>query len=42
MELGAEFENETFHNAQQQLDKVAKLINLDAGIHERLRYPRKS
>ena len=42
MELGAEFDNETFHNAQKQLDNVAKLINLDAGIHERLRYPRKS
>jgi glutamate dehydrogenase (NAD(P)+) len=37
-----EFTNETFDMAQRQLDAVAKLINLDAGIHERLRYPRKS
>jgi glutamate dehydrogenase (NAD(P)+) len=28
--------------AQQQLDDVAKLMNLDTGIHERLRYPRRS
>lgn len=37
-----EFYNETFLNAQKQLDQVAKLMNLDAGIHERLRYPRKA
>jgi glutamate dehydrogenase (NAD(P)+) len=37
-----EFENETFKMAQRQLDEVAKLMNLDAGIHERLRFPRKS
>ena len=37
-----EFYNETFLNAQKQLDEVAKLMNLDAGIHERLRYPRKA
>lgn len=37
-----EFENETFRNAQKQLDHVAGLMNLEAGIHERLRYPRKS
>ena len=42
MTFGPEFENETFRNAQKQLDSVAKLINLDAGIHERLRFPRKS
>lgn len=37
-----EFHNETFLNAQKQLDDVAELMNLDAGIHERLRYPRKA
>ncbi len=37
-----EFYNETFLNAQKQLDNVAQLMNLDAGIHERLRYPRKA
>ena len=39
---GFEFENETFRMAQQQLDDVAVRMNLDAGVHERLRYPRKS
>lgn len=37
-----EFCNETFLNAQKQLDEVAQLMNLDAGIHTRLRYPRKA
>jgi glutamate dehydrogenase (NAD(P)+) len=37
-----EFNNEVFYMAQRQLDEVAELMNLDAGIHERLRYPRKS
>ncbi|MCA9799306.1 MAG: Glu/Leu/Phe/Val dehydrogenase [Cyanobacteria bacterium HKST-UBA04] len=37
-----EYSNETFLNAQRQLDEVAELMNLDAGIHERLRYPRKA
>jgi glutamate dehydrogenase (NAD(P)+) len=37
-----EFYNETFYMAQQQLDAVAKTMNLDTGIHERLRWPRKS
>jgi glutamate dehydrogenase (NAD(P)+) len=37
-----EFYNETFLNAQKQLDQVAQLMNLDAGVHERLRYPRKA
>lgn len=32
----------TFRMAQQQLDDAAKLMNLDTGIHERLRYPRRS
>lgn len=37
-----EYCNETFLNAQKQLDEVAVLMNLDAGILERLRYPRKA
>jgi glutamate dehydrogenase (NAD(P)+) len=37
-----EFYNETFYMAQLQLDSVARAMNLDAGIHERLRFPRKS
>ena len=37
-----EYYNETFINAQKQLDEVALLMNLDAGVHERLRYPRKA
>ena len=37
-----EFYNETFVMAQRQLDEVAKTMNLDAGVHERLRWPRKS
>lgn len=32
----------TFRMAQQQLDDAARLMNLDTGIHERLRYPRRS
>lgn len=37
-----EFYNETFLNAQKQLDEVAELMNLDAGVHQRLRFPRKA
>ena len=37
-----EYYNETFLNAQRQLDEVAEMMNLDAGILERLRYPRKA
>ncbi|MBX2861616.1 MAG: Glu/Leu/Phe/Val dehydrogenase [Vampirovibrio sp.] len=37
-----EYHNETFLMAQQQLDEVAELMNLETGIHERLRYPRKA
>ncbi|MEB3286586.1 MAG: Glu/Leu/Phe/Val dehydrogenase [Vampirovibrionales bacterium] len=37
-----EYYNETFLNAQKQLDEVAELMNLDAGILERLRWPRKA
>ena len=28
-----EFYNETFLNAQKQLDHVARMMNLDTGIH---------
>jgi glutamate dehydrogenase (NAD(P)+) len=37
-----EYINETFLNAQKQLDEVAELINLDSGLLERLRWPRKA
>lgn len=37
-----EFNNETFLSAQRQLDQVAQIMNLDSGVHERLRYPRKA
>ncbi|MDX2084042.1 MAG: Glu/Leu/Phe/Val dehydrogenase [Candidatus Melainabacteria bacterium] len=37
-----EFSDETFLMAQKQLDDVARIMNLDTGIHQRLRYPRKS
>jgi glutamate dehydrogenase (NAD(P)+) len=39
----AHFESSAlYRNAVEQLDAVAKRINLDAGIHERLRYPRRA
>ncbi len=31
-----------YQTAVEQLDAVAKRINLDAAIHERLRYPRRA
>jgi len=34
--------SELFRTALEQLDTVAKRINLDPAIHERLRYPRRS
>src|SRR5215471_8421721 len=34
--------SESYRTALQQLDAVAKRINLDTGIHERLRYPRRA
>jgi glutamate dehydrogenase (NAD(P)+) len=34
--------SESYRTALQQLDAVAKRINLDPGIHERLRYPRRA
>jgi glutamate dehydrogenase (NAD(P)+) len=37
-----EFLDGTYQMAQRQLDEVARLVNLDAGVHERLRFPRKS
>jgi glutamate dehydrogenase (NAD(P)+) len=42
MKTPPEYQNETFIMAQQQLDDVARKMNLDAGIHERLRYPRRA
>jgi glutamate dehydrogenase (NAD(P)+) len=38
----SEFEAELYRTAVTQLDAVAKRINLDAEIHERLRYPRRA
>jgi glutamate dehydrogenase (NAD(P)+) len=34
--------SESYRTALQQLDAVAKRLALDAGIHERLRYPRRA
>jgi glutamate dehydrogenase (NAD(P)+) len=34
--------SEMYRNAVEQLGGVAKRINLDAGIHERLRFPRRA
>jgi glutamate dehydrogenase (NAD(P)+) len=34
--------SESYRTALQQLDAVAKRLNLEAGIHERLRYPRRA
>jgi glutamate dehydrogenase (NAD(P)+) len=34
--------SELYRTAVEQLNTVAKRINLDAGIHERLRYPRRA
>ena len=34
--------SQLYRMAVEQLDAVAKRINLDAGIHERLRYPRRA
>jgi glutamate dehydrogenase (NAD(P)+) len=34
--------SESYRTALQQLDTVAKRLNIDAGIHERLRYPRRA
>jgi glutamate dehydrogenase (NAD(P)+) len=38
----SEFESDLYRTAVTQLDAVAKRINLDAEIHERLRYPRRA
>jgi glutamate dehydrogenase/leucine dehydrogenase len=34
--------SESYRTALQQLDAVAKRLNLDTGIHERMRYPRRA
>ena len=36
-----EKELDIYESALQQLDNVAKIIDLDPGIHERLRYPQR-
>ncbi len=38
----SEFESDLYRTAVTQLDAVAKRINLEAEIHERLRYPRRA
>jgi len=40
--MSKELETPTFLMAQQQLDEVAHKLNLDPGVHERLRYPKKA
>jgi glutamate dehydrogenase (NAD(P)+) len=38
----AEFDSHLYRTAISQLDRVAAKLNLDTGIHERLRYPRRA
>jgi glutamate dehydrogenase (NAD(P)+) len=38
----AEFDSELYRTALAQVDRVASHLNLDADIHERLRYPRRA
>jgi glutamate dehydrogenase (NAD(P)+) len=38
----AEFDSHLYRTAIAQLDRVAAKLNLDTGIHERLRYPRRA
>lgn len=40
--MSKELETPTFLMAQEQLDSVALKLNLDPGVHERLRYPKKA
>jgi len=40
--MSRELETPTFLMAQEQLDDVAHKLNLDPGVHERLRYPKKA
>ncbi|MDD3013513.1 MAG: Glu/Leu/Phe/Val dehydrogenase [Candidatus Gastranaerophilales bacterium] len=40
--MSRELETPTFLMAQEQLDSVAHKLNLDPGVHERLRYPKKA
>jgi len=42
MDIKSEFDSELFRTTLHQLDTVAKKINLDPNIHERLRYPRRA
>ena len=39
---GAFESSESYRTALQQLDTVAKRLNIDTGIHERMRYPRRA
>src|SRR5213593_329923 len=42
MNANSEFDSELHRTAIAQLDRVAARLGLDAGIHERLRYPRRA
>ncbi len=42
MTANSEFESELLRTATAQLDRVASRLGLDAGLHERLRYPRRA
>ena len=42
MTPASEFESPLHRTALAQLDAIAERLNLDSGIHERLRYPRRA
>jgi glutamate dehydrogenase (NAD(P)+) len=42
MSRDSEFDSHLYRTALTQLDRVAEWLNLDADIHERLRYPRRA
>ena len=42
MSRDSEFDSHLYRTALTQLDRVAQWVNLDADIHERLRYPRRA
>jgi glutamate dehydrogenase (NAD(P)+) len=42
MTRDSEFDSDLYRTALGQLDRVAEWLNLDADVHERLRYPRRA
>jgi glutamate dehydrogenase (NAD(P)+) len=42
MSRDSEFDSHLYRTALTQLDRVAEWLNLDADVHERLRYPRRA